>query len=166
MKNPLRLLAAFMLATALARAADTPPAPLLKPTADLKSWQFEETDGAKGAVKVDDGAFALTATKVDYTDWHVQAFQAGLDLGEGKEYVLSFAARSSVKRVAQVYVGINEDDYHAVGLDEVLSLSSEWKSFTFTFKAEGVAAKNNRLGFIVGQETGTVWLKDVTLAPK
>ncbi len=97
----------------------------------------------------------------------MQAYQAGLELANGQQYTVAFQARASAKRDAQVYVGVNDDDYHAVGLDEVIALTPEWKKFQFTFQAETAAPKNNnRLGFLVGQEVGTVWIKDVTLLKK
>jgi hypothetical protein len=170
MKSPLRFLACL---SACAAFVATLPAAveavknLLAPTAQLTAWQFEEIDDAKGTMKAEAGALALTASKIDGTEWHVQAYQAGLELANGTEYTVTFKARASAKRTAQVYAGVNEDDYHAVGLDEVITLAPEWKDFKFTFKADGVAARhNNRLGFLVGQETGTVWIKDLVLVAK
>lgn len=170
MKFDLRMLLAPLV---LALCASTPLVAadatknLLAPTVKTTAWQFEETDGAKGSLKADGDALALAAAKVDGTEWHVQAYQAGLDLVNGKDYVVTFKARASAKRSAQIYVGVNEDDYHAVGLDEVVELTPEWKTFAFTFKADCVAPKaNNRLGFLIGQEVGAVWIKDLTLAAK
>ncbi len=139
---------------------------LLGPTADVKSWKFELTEDGGGAIKSEDGAIAFVVTKVDGTDWHVQAFQTGLDLKAGMEYVLTFRIRASAKRTVQIYAGVNEDDYHPVGLDEVIELTTEWQDLKFTFKADDVAPKNNRLGFLVGQDPGTVWVKDLVLRAK
>ena len=140
---------------------------LLSPTTQLTAWQFEEADDAKGSLKTEENSVAITASKVDGTEWHIQAYQFGFELTNGKEYVATFQAKASAKRSAQVYVGVNEDDYHAVGLDEVFAVTPEWKTFKFTFTAADVAAKgNNRLGFLVGQEIGTVWIKDLTLVAK
>jgi hypothetical protein len=144
-------------------AATTTLKNLLAPTAQANAWQFEENDDAKGTLKIEDGAVALAASKVDGTDWHVQAYQTGIGLVNGKDYTVTFQARASAKRNAQIYVGVNEDDYHAVGLDEMIVLAPDWKKFSFTFKADGAATKNNRLGFLVGQEVGTVWIKDLAL---
>lgn len=152
---------------ALLPAATEAAKNLLAPTAQLTAWQFEEADDAKGSLKTEENAVVVTASKVDGTDWHVQAYQFGFELSNGKEYVVTFQAKASAKRSAQVYVGVNEDDYHSVGLDEMFAVTPEWKNFKFTFTAAEVAAKgNNRLGFLVGQEVGTVWIKDLTLVAK
>lgn len=117
-------------------------------------------------MKPDDDAMLFTVAKVDGTEWHLQAYQVGIDLREGGQYVVSFKARASAKRVTQLYVGVNEDDFHPVGLDELIDLGPEWRSFTFTFRARDVAQKNNRVGFVLGHEKGSIWIKDLTLTPK
>ncbi|HTZ21602.1 MAG TPA: carbohydrate binding domain-containing protein [Opitutaceae bacterium] len=184
MKTPFPILVTFLLTAAIA-TAETPataaapvaapanpaavtaaPKNLLKPTAKVENWQFEQLEEAAGTIATADDALAITVTKVDGTEWHLQAFQPGLDLKEGQTYVVTFKARAAAKRAAQIYAGVNEDDYHPIGLDEVIDLAPAWHDFTFTFTADSVAAKNNRLGFSLGQEKGPVWLKDVTLTEK
>lgn len=172
------LVCAFALAIAVrSHAADPlPPTPapaptsavknMLSPTSDVKAWQFELNEDATGTIKADDGAIALAATKVDGTDWHVQAYQTGVEFKDAKEYVVTFKAKASTKRSAQLYAGVNEDDYHSIGLDELIDLTPAWQDFKFTFKADGTAGKNNRLGFIIGQDTGTVYIKDLVLTAK
>lgn len=150
----------------VAFAADALPS-LLKPTAKLENWELEQHDGAKATVRVDDDAIAVTVEAITATDWNIQLIQAGLELKEGKTYEVKFKAKASLFRPIQVYAGVTEDDFHAVGLDELLTLTKEWAEHKITFKAENVGAKNsNRLGFLLGQEKGTVWLRDVTLVAK
>lgn len=140
---------------------------MLKPTAKVENWELEQHDGAKANVKTDGDAIAVTVDEITGTDWNVQLIQAGLELKEGKTYEIRFKAKASVPRAIQVYAGVAEDDFHAVGLDEFLNLTKDWTEYKSTFKAESVAAKNNnRLGFLLGQEKGTVWLKDVSLVAK
>lgn len=139
---------------------------LLKPFTQTKAWEFEINEDAKGTMKTENGAIALAVNKVDGVDWHVQLYQAGIDLNEGKDYLVTFKARADAKRAALVYAGVNEEDFHSVGLDEPFDLTPAWTEYKFTFKAEGVVPKNNRLGFIVGQQTGTVYIKDLVLSAK
>lgn len=157
---------AFTCLTVVAFAADVLPS-LLKPTTKIENWELEQHDGAKAAARIDGDAVAITVEAITGTDWNVQLIQAGLDLREGKNYEVSFKAKASASRAIQVYAGVAEDDFHAIGLDELITLTKEWREHRVAFKAEGVAAKNNnRLGFLLGQEKGTVWLKDVTLVAK
>ena len=62
---------------------------------------------------------------------------------------------------------IDQDDWHAIGLQENVDLTKEWKDYQYTFKAEGVAAmKKNRITLVLGNEKGTVWVKEMVLAEK
>jgi len=62
---------------------------------------------------------------------------------------------------------IDQEDWHQVGLSENVDLMKEWKDYQFTFKAEGVAGmKKNRLTLVLGNEKGTVWVKEMTLVEK
>ncbi len=156
----------FLASLSLTAVAAEAPKNLLKSTSQVDHWQFEQIDDAKAAIAVEGDALVVTVTAVDGTDWHVQVNQPGLDLKNGRTYVVTFKARAAAKRSAQVYAGVNEDDYHAIGLDEVIELTPDWKDFTFTFNAADTAAKNNRLGFLLGQEKGAVQLRDVVLVEK
>ena len=139
---------------------------LLKPTNKPDSWQFEQHETAKGTIAADDDAIVFDVTASDGTDWHVQAYQVGLDLKDGKEYVLTFKAKASADRSVGVAAGINQDDWHAIGLQENTDLTKEWKEIKFEFKADQTVDKKNRVGISMGNEKGKVWVKDMMLTMK
>lgn len=172
MKISLRLLLLALLPTTVATAAEVASLPvstsknLLAPTTDLRHWQLEVIQDASGKIGVDKDAIMVTITKVDGTDWHVQAYQVGLELKEGKEYIVTVDLRASTKCTAQLYAGVNEENYHALGLDEPLVITPEWRTLTFTFKVESAPAKNNRIGFLLGDAVGTIWIRNFVLTAK
>src|SRR4051812_25942162 len=84
------LLLCFVSAIQTASAADN----MLKPTNKADSWRFEEHEQGKGKISVDGDAIVFEVTAVDGTEWHVQAFQTPLDLKDGKEYTITFKAKS------------------------------------------------------------------------
>jgi Carbohydrate binding domain len=139
---------------------------LLKPTNKAESWRFEQHEGGKGSMKADGDAMVFTITDVDGTDWHVQAVQPDLDLVADKEYVLKFQIKASEDRNVQVSAMIDKDDWHAIGLAETISVGQEFKNQEFTFKAENVAEKKNRISLALGDAKGTVTVKDMTLTAK
>ncbi|HLK61180.1 MAG TPA: carbohydrate binding domain-containing protein [Chthonomonadaceae bacterium] len=102
---------------------------------------------------------------VDGTDWHVQTHQTGLDLKEGATYTVSFRAKADAPRSLPVTAGLDEADWHNIGLSATAALTTEWKAFHFTFAAHDVVEKHNRIAFVLGGKTGTVWLSDVSIAP-
>jgi hypothetical protein len=140
---------------------------LVGPTNDLRTWRFEQHEGGKGSMKADGDAIVFTITETDGTEWHVQAARPDLDLKEGKEYALSFKARANADRPMQVNAMIDQDDWHPIGLSETADLTKDWKDFGYTFKAEQVAGmKKNRITLVLGNEKGTVSVKEMVLVEK
>jgi hypothetical protein len=139
---------------------------LLKPTNKAESWRFEQHEGGKGSLKATDEAIEFTVSEIDGTDWHVQAIQTELDLTNGKQYVLKFQAKASESRPIGVSANIDEEDWHNIGLQESVFLGTEFKPYEFTFTADQVSPKKNRIGIVLGDSKGTVTIKDMTLTAK
>lgn len=137
---------------------------LLKPTNKADSWRFEEAEGGKGKVSVEEEWIAFKVTEITGTDWHVQAVQPGLDLKENTEYKLTFEYKSDVRRTAAVNAMIDEEDWHEIGLHEDLYAGTSPQKYETTFRATGVNnKKKNRITFALGTDKGTLYLKNVRL---
>ena len=143
------------------------PANLLKAINVPELWRFEEHEKGKGAMTVEGETITFTATELDGTDWHVQVFQTGLDLKDGEDYTLTFEAKSPERRAIIIVAGIDEGDFHEIGLhEEVSAVSTEYKKYEYTFRASDTAAGKNRIGFVLGTEKGSMTLKSATLVQK
>ena len=143
------------------------PDNLLKPANNAESWRFEQHEGGKGDMAVEDDAVKFTSTEIDGTDWHVQAFQTGLNLKDGESYTVSFEAKSPERRAIIVVAGIDQDDYHEIGLhEEIFATSVEYKKYDYTFTASDTAPGKNRLGFVLGTEKGSVTIKNLKMVKK
>jgi hypothetical protein len=59
---------------------------------------------------------------------------------------------------------MHEPDWKDIGLSETVRLTEEWRSYEFTFQAKN-PAKVNRITFVLGQQTGTVWIADFAVSP-
>jgi len=138
---------------------------IARKTDEVKNWRFEQHEDAKGTISVESGAIVFDVTKDDGTDWHVQAFQTPLDLKDGTEYIVTFKAKSEGVRPARLQAGIDEDDWHNVGLDEEITLGREWKDYDYKFTANDTRPMKNRIGFVLGMEKGKVYVKDLVLKP-
>jgi Carbohydrate binding domain len=139
---------------------------LLKPVNKAESWRLEQHEGAQAALKVSDDAVVFNAIKLTGTNWHIQVFQTDVDLKEGKEYTLKLKLGASQRRTVLLVAMIDADDWHEIGLHEDLTADKEAKPFEFTFRATGIAAKKNRIGFVMGDETGDLIVKEMTLTEK
>jgi hypothetical protein len=145
------------------------PAPvagnLLKPANKAENWRFEQHEQGKGKMTPEGEAMVFTVTEADGTDWHVQAFQTPLDLKDGTEYVVTFKAKAADARSVKVQAGIDEEDYHTIGLDEQVDIGKDWKDYEYKFTAADTKPNKNRFGFVLGGEKGTVHVKDLVLKP-
>jgi hypothetical protein len=163
------LLNGWMMHNPAALAADPPKDTknLLPPAKQLDSWRFEQHESAKGNIKAEGDGVALTVTETDGTEWHVQAARPNLELKDGKQYTLAFKAKADADRTIQVNAMIDQDDWHPIGLNETPELTKDWKTYEYTFTAENVAGmKKNRITLVIGNEKGTVLIKDMTLTEK
>jgi len=142
------------------------PSNLLKPTGKEDSWLFQQFGTGKGSLKADGDAMVFTITDIDDTNWHVQAVQNGLDLVDGKGYVLKFQIKASEPRNVSIAALIDQDDWHVVGLAETFAVDKDFSKQEFTFTASNTVPKKNRLNFDLGEAKGTVTVKDVTLTAK
>ncbi len=143
--------------------AKADPSNMLKPTAKVDSWRFEQAEGGKGEVSAEGEWLQVKVSKSTGTDWHVQVVQADLDLKEGKSYTLSFEVKSDVRRNVVVSAMIDKEDWHEIGLHEEIYLGTEPRKEEFTFTASGVAEKKNRISIACGTDKGSVFLKNVRL---
>ncbi len=139
---------------------------MLSPTAAAESWKYETAHGGEGTMKVVDDTVVFQTTKTTGENWHVQAYQGGLDLEEGAEYVVRFKMKSPDNCMVVLLGLINQADWHEIGLNEEVRPSAQFKDFEYTFTARDVLKGNNRIGFELGTDKGTVVIKDVTLTKK
>jgi hypothetical protein len=113
-------------------------------------------------MSVADDAISFNADNITGTTWHLQVSQTDLDLKNGQEYILKFQAKSD-GRGATLAARIDQEDWHEIGLHEELSLTPEYKSFEFKFRAVDVVKHKNRIEFVLGAERGTIVVKNITL---
>jgi hypothetical protein len=155
--------ATFVLAACLFAADKPAETNVVKKTDDVANWRLEQHEEAKATITAAEGAIVFDVTKEDGTEWHVQAFQTPVDLKDGQAYVVTFQAKADAERTAKVQAGIDVDDWHTVGLDEEVTLGKEWKKYEYKFTAADTKPMKNRIGFVVGNAKGKVYVKDLVV---
>jgi len=139
---------------------------LLGPTNDPESWVFELNDAGKGEMTVDGDAIVFHTTETTGTDWHVQAYQPEIDFKDDKTYVVKFQMKAAEPVELLLVAGINQENWHEIGLHENISPTDEFKEYEYEFTAHDTTDKNNRIGFVLGLSKGVVSVKDMTLTEK
>ncbi len=130
--------------------------------------QVTRTNGAAATVTADaanchSGSCAhLAITGIDGTNWHVDFEQQNRPLQQGVSYDLAFWARADAARAIAVNAQRNSPDWRNYGLSKTLAITAEWTRYTVTFQANETVT-DARIQFFVSQQTGDVWLDDVSL---
>jgi len=126
-------------------------------------WDLEISDGVLAMGDIVNGQYflyiILGGTK--YED--AQLMQTGIQLIQGKQYLLEFDGRTDNSRLMEPKIekSISPfDNYSKIGY---MFLTSESKHFTFTFNMEDISDLNARLVFNIGASTEDVYIDNVSL---
>ena len=160
----------------MAIAPSPTPTPVLIPTELLingsfengqTSWVFNKTAPADGSTtivtdnKIDGNASAnITIASSSPNGWYAQLLQPNVPLIAGGKYTITFWAKSSSNR-SLPYVLQAYGSPYTVYLNNQAALTTAWQKFTTTYDAT-ISNTNTFLGFNVAQNTGTVWLDNVS----
>ena len=109
--------------------------------------------------------FTVEIRAVDGVDWHLQNHIRGLTLKNGDTYTVSFRARSDAPRKMPVVLNKDIEDWHSMGLYATADLDTQWRDYAFCFTARDATPGHARLGFVLGDQTGTVHVEDLQLSP-
>jgi len=104
-------------------------------------------------------------TQTDGTDWHVQVHQTDLNLTDGTTYTVSFIAKADKARTMPVSAGLDQADWHNIGLQASAALTTDWKTFRYVFTAHDTVPNHARVAFTLGSQTGTVWISNLQIGP-
>ncbi len=143
----------------------TPTGPAINYQAQLWSLEHQGTSNASLLQTSGGSSEQITVSQVDGTDWHVQAHPTGLDFHEGDTYTVAFRAKADALRPMAVAAGLDQADWHNIGLSETAALTTDWKTFRYTFDAHDAVANHGRVAFTLGNQTGTVWISDLQVRP-
>jgi WD40 repeat protein/serine/threonine protein kinase len=145
----------------LVASADVIPA-LIVPAETIHAFELEVLGTARGRLVTEENVCRVDVDAVDGTPFHVQLLQVFDDLEAGATYTVRFRAKADAPRDVILYGQINEPDWRNIGLDEIVPVTEEWKSYTYSFRAKDLA-EVNKIKFDVGHQTGTVWISDFSV---
>ncbi len=105
----------------------------------------------------------IDVTQVTGTDWHIQFEQNGASLEVDSTYTVRFFAKADAPRAFSVSCMRNASPWTWYG-GTWGQLTTNWQEYQFSFTAPENNTNLLRLAFVLGQETGTVWLDDVRMS--
>lgn len=133
------------------------------------SWVLELHENAQAFVSTDrvlPGKNASSAkiqvNRITNTDWHIQFKRTGISLRKDSTYKLSFMARADKARNLTVNI-MRDNDPYTFYTGNTFNLTSTWKTYTFTYTAPEDNISATRISFVLGDQTGSLWLDDISL---
>jgi len=133
------------------------------PAETVRLSSLELFDAAQAKLTADGAnGYRIDVTAVDALNWHVRLSQMLVDLEQGSTYQIRFRAKADSARTILLYAQVEEPNYHGIGLNQGVSLATDWRTFECKFQAKDLGALN-LLRFILGAQTGTVWIADVNV---
>ncbi|MCE5238588.1 carbohydrate binding domain-containing protein [bacterium] len=133
-----------------------------------KEWVLESKHPGEDVFEVvDDAAVgkALHAKLVQLgvNPWDFQVHQVGHNLTDGQVYTLRFQIKAEPKRDVNVSVRWDVADWRNSGLDTSVKADTQWREFTFAFRARNVNPNHVRISFNGGNTLGDMWIGGVSL---
>ena len=134
---------------------------------DYLSWTTILDSGGAAAFASENGEARIDVTNVGQNPWSVMLLQGGMPFTKGIEYTLSFRAKASANR--NISVVLENASYSRAFDSNALSLTTDWKTFSFTIKPS--VSEKLDLKYLMGKVddtamVGAVSIDDVILQVK
>jgi hypothetical protein len=134
------------------------------------AWVQEIHQGIKAHFVIDsvgkvegNNAVRLDIEQGGVQNSQLQLKQNGIKLLEGKNYTLSFYAKTDLPQQISVSFGKETAPWTNYGLYQIIDLNKEWNRYRVSFIAKAGAGIDTRLAFVLGKTNGHIWLDNVTL---
>ncbi|MCF7926989.1 MAG: carbohydrate binding domain-containing protein [Candidatus Izimaplasma sp.] len=134
--------------------------------ADMSSdtgWVFDFAVGTGEMMYTEENTVEANLTDLGDAWWHIQLFQDGLSIVEGKNYLVSITLKSDVDRVVGLGIEDPADGYADLKGENVeWQLTNEYQTFYYVFNANRTI-DSAKLALFLGQITGDDPLSTVTV---
>ncbi|MBQ0161633.1 MAG: family 16 glycosylhydrolase [Treponema sp.] len=130
-----------------------------------KNWTFLLANGGEGSAEIKDGQLIIYSKAAGFVDYSVQLVHPKVANIKGKKYRIQFDAKASGERNIKVAVTAPEVNWIRYFPDTDVSLTPNWKTYTFEYEMTRTSDPLARLEFQLGKQGSieTVYLKNVTL---
>ncbi|TWU63054.1 Carbohydrate binding domain protein [Crateriforma conspicua] len=139
---------------------------------ELDAWNLQAPAPAEATIQISQDApegesFSIHCelTRPGSEEWHFQLNQRGLSLEAGRLYTFSFWAKSDRPRTVRPEARLAIDPWDHLGLQTAVQLTSRWQRFDLPFRATESHQDVCRVGWVMGNDIGSVWFSGASLRP-
>jgi Carbohydrate binding domain len=135
-------------------------------TGSLSPWTLSVSSGtATAALDSTTAADGTTSAHVHVTlaassNWQIDFASARFPLVSGKQYTVSFWAKSDVSQTIQVATQGGSPNWSYYGMNTMFSVGTTWARDSLTFTSTATAS-DTALEFFLGAKASNIWLDDV-----
>lgn len=120
-----------------------------------EAWNLLTALGGEATAEIKDNALHIHTTNVGTVDYSVQIVQPYIPMQKDYTYKLSFDAHASENRTMKTGITAPDNGYIRYFNDTVVDLTTEKKTFEYTFKMTNDTDANGRLEFNLGNQGST-----------
>jgi len=135
----------------------------------MANWTLVVNPPANASSTLDTGIAAegstsahVTVSTIGTSSWMVSLEQDNVPLVAGENYQVQFWARSDSPRNIYLHGIGGAPNFATYGLWSVVAINNSWTLYTVSFISSATAS-DGRIQFLMGDQTGNVWIDDVTL---
>ncbi|MDE6714776.1 MAG: family 16 glycosylhydrolase [Lachnospiraceae bacterium] len=132
---------------------------------DEENWYFLLFEGGEGSAKIEDGVLTISTEEMGRVDYSVQIVQPQLPMIKGNNYRLTFEACATEDRDMIVCVSAPTAGWIRYLEDTMLSLTTDWQTYTYDFTVTTKDDNNGRLEFNMGNKDSTaeIYIRNVRI---
>lgn len=119
------------------------------------TWNFLTALGGVGQASIAGNQITITTENAGTADYSVQLLQGGLPLQKGFEYKLTFDAKAEADRTIITDISAPEHNWIRYLQDTKLNLTTQKKTYSYTFIMTGETDGKARLEFNMGNQGST-----------
>ena len=136
-----------------------------EPLDDEENWFFLLFEGGKGSAAIADNTMTITSEAEGIVDYSVQLVQPKLPMIKGTKYRLTFDACAAEERDMIVCVSAPTAGWIRYLEDTMLTLSTDWQTYTYEFEMTQKDDNNGRLEFNMGNKgsIAEIYIKNVRI---
>jgi beta-glucanase (GH16 family) len=127
------------------------------------NWKFLLFQGGEGTAEIKDNTMIIKTQKEGAVDYSVQLVQPQIPMIKGNKYRITFDARASEQRDMIVCISAPTNGWIRYFEDTLMTVSTDWKTYTYEFEMTGKDDNNGRLEFNMGNKgsTADIYIKNV-----
>lgn len=119
----------------------------------MEGWNLGNSSGASSTSKVENGQLSIQITNGGTSAWSVQLRLNNILLEKGKNYEVSFRAKSNGSRSVSTYIGMNRDPWSSYSGYSAFQLNEAFNEFTYSFQMQNDSDPQSRVVFDLGNST-------------